>query len=159
MIRNGRNQMDRIVLQLMNTIMDYDRFCHVASDLEWIDVEMRHEDWYLHRDPIGIYLDVFTFPDTYIRNHFPEAYVRAVLSSMAFYEEWDKDFWNIPKIQRIACLTQGRALYENYVIRRERRLLMRDWEYLEREIRFFADRNGVPNRNKQRFLTSLTMQS
>lgn len=135
------------VLQLRKVVMNYDSFCRVAKDLEWIDVKVQHEDWYhayAHDYPLGIYLDVFTFPEGYIQNHLPESYTREVLSSMAIYEEWDKDFWNIPKSQRMVCLTQGRKLYENYAIPREPRLIERDWEYLQKEIGFFADSNQVP---------------
>ncbi|MDE6053871.1 MAG: hypothetical protein K2G55_08935 [Lachnospiraceae bacterium] len=135
------------VLASINTVMDYDGFCRVAKDLDWIDVNVQHEDWYhtySHHYPLGICLDLFTFPVEYIQNHLPEAYVRAVLSGMAIYEEWDADFWDIPKSQRIDCLTQGRRLYESYAIPREVRLILRDWQYLTGEMGFFADSNKVP---------------
>ncbi|MDE6219249.1 MAG: hypothetical protein K2G51_02255 [Lachnospiraceae bacterium] len=134
-------------LRLESTVMDYDGFCRIAEELEWIDVEVQHEDWYhgyAHDYPLGIYLDVFTFPEGYIQHHLPESYVRAVLSSMAIYEEWDEDFWNIPKSQRIVCLTRGKELYKNYAIPRELRLIEWDWEYLVKEIQFFADSDQVP---------------
>lgn len=134
-------------LQLKKVVMDYDSFCSVARELEWIDVSVRHEDWYhtySHPYPLGICLDLFTFPERYIQNYLPEAYVRAVLSSMAVYEEWDEDFWNMAESQRMECLTRGRELYKSYAIPRELRFLERDWEYLEREIQFFADSNQVP---------------
>ena len=138
---------ERHMLQLRSTVMDYDGFCRVAVEMEWIDVEVQHEDWYhayAHRFPLGIYLDVFAFPEGYLQSHLPESYVRAVLSSMAIYEEWDEDFWNISKAQRILCLTQGKELYKNYAIPREMRLIEYNWEYLEKEIRFFASSNQVP---------------
>lgn len=34
----------RDMLQLKSTVMDYDAFCCVARELEWIDVGVRHEE-------------------------------------------------------------------------------------------------------------------
>lgn len=152
-------------LQLKNVVMDYDAFCQIARELEWIDVPMQHEDWYqteLNHYPLGIYLDLFTFPEGYTQRYLPKAYVRAVLSSMAVYEEWDRDFWNMTKSQRGVCLTQGRELYRNYAIPKELRFIGRDWEYLQKEIQFFADRNQVPaSKQKEifnRFLGSTVIE-
>lgn len=142
----------REALQLKNTVMDYEGFCRVASKLEWLEVTVQHEDWYntyVQHYPLGIYLDIFVFPDGCIQSDLPGCYVRAVLSSMAVYEEWDANFWEIPVSQRTVCLTQGRELYENYAVPKELRFIERDWDYLEKEIRFFADSNQVPE-SKQR---------
>jgi len=123
-------------------VSDYDRFCCIAEKLEWIDIKEQYEDW--HDCEFGICLDIFEFPEGYIQKNMLQAYVRTVLSGMAFYEEWEKDFWKISESERKECLTKGRALYEAYAIPKEVRFIRRDWQYFVKEIEFFANRNQIP---------------
>lgn len=139
--------MDETATLLKESVLYYEGFCRIAVELEWFELHIQHEDWYnaySHCYPLGVSLDVFTFSGSYVQSHLPESYVRAVLSSMAIYEEWDRDFWNMPQAQRRTCLLQGRELYEQYAIPKELRLIGREWKYLEKEIKFFADSNQVP---------------
>lgn len=142
-----RGEREEIMQGMLNELKDvvkyYDKFSHVAENLVWVDIEEQHEYWF-RTYPLGIALDMYTFPDKYISNDIASAYVRACLSGMAFYEEWDRNFWDISQAERVQCLTKGRTMYASYAIVRDVRMIEREWDYLVREIEFFAGRNGIP---------------
>lgn len=127
---------------LKSVISNYNNFCFVAEKLEWIDIKEKHEDWF-RIYPLGIFISVYEFPKGYIQNNIVFAYVRAVLSNIAFFEEWDKDFWNISQKERKEYLTRGILLYKPYAIMKEVRFIERSWKYLAEEIKYFAHRNKV----------------
>ena len=139
--------------QLKSVTQNYEVFACIAEKLEWTDVEERHEDWWDRSDPFGIRLDVFKFPEDYvILHHIADVYARVVLSDMAYYEEWDPRFWDMPQTGRRQCLEQGTDLYRNYAMFHELRLISREWDYLVREINFFADQNKVPVSSRKKYL-------
>ena len=136
--------------ELKNVVKYYDKFYYVAERLEWIDIEEQHENWF-KTYPLGIQLDMYEFPRGYIQDNIACAYVRACLSDMAFYEEWDRNFWDIPQSDRKYCLTEGRTVYASYVTFRDVRFIEREWSYLVREIEFFAGKNGVSASEQRRY--------
>ncbi len=139
---------------LKDLITNYEKFCHVAVGLEWIKIEAEYNDWFKVY-PMGINIGIFGFPEGYVQNNFANAYVRAVLSGIAFYEEWDKDFFDIPQSGRKKCLDSGGKLYEEYAIPSELRFIKRDWEYLAKEIRFFAGLNKIPLKEQENIISKI----
>lgn len=138
--------------QLKEIMLDYDTFCHTAEKLEWLDIEEQHDNWF-RSYPLGIQLDAYMFPRDYIiLHHIADVYTRAVLSSMAYYEEWEPKFWDMPRVERKRCLTEGKMLYKNYAVFRELRLVERNWDYLVNEIKYFAGENKVPVSEQKRYL-------
>ena len=140
--------------QLERIIRDYTVFSCIAERLEWFALEERHEDWYKPQAyPLGIQLDAFLFPENYIiLHHIEDVYARVILSTIAYYEEWPSSFWDIPQSERKYCLQKGRKLYESYSTFRDIRLIRRDWSYLTREIKYFADINKVPDSHQNHYL-------
>lgn len=139
---------------LKKVVSDYDVFCSIAEKLEWIEIKEEHEDWF-KKYPLGIFVDLFAFPEGYIQNNLVDAYVRAVLSSMAFAEQWDKDFWDMPQKERKKALIEGQRLYQSYAIVSELRWIERDWEYLVKEIEYFATRNEIPVSEQKKYIDKL----
>ncbi len=134
---------------LKNVVTSYDAFCHIAERLAWIETEEQHENRGSY--PLGIFLDMYEFPQGYIQGNIAYAYVRACLSGMAFCEEWDRDFWDIPLDERKQCLTKGRWLYESYAIVKDARFIERDWNYLIREIELFSHEKGISKSDRRRY--------
>ncbi len=146
----GMTSMDGIN-DLRGVVTDYDKFCHIAEQIAWIDIEERHEG-FSEKQSLRIYLNGYEFPAEYVGKNRLQAYVRGVLSSIAFYEEWDKDYWKIPLAERRFCLEKGRELYRSYVTPRELRLVERDWKYLRKEIEIFAGAEDISFSEWQRYL-------
>ena len=121
---------------LRAVVSDYADFRAVAERLPWVDVRERHSTF--QSRALGAVLDLLEFPPGYLGAHLVEGYVRALLSGMAVSEEWERDFWDIPRGERARCLTLGRQMYEQYAIVRELRLASRTWDHLARELAFFA---------------------
>ncbi len=130
------------IAALKNIVSNYDAFCLVAKNIEWISIKPHYDDWFYCA--LGMYLYTFEFPQEYIQNHPQQAYVRALFSRIAFDEEWDNDFWNIPQTERTFYLEKGSAFYKSYAIPRELRLIKRDWNYLANEMKDFAQINKIP---------------
>lgn len=143
--------MEQEAALLKKAISDYKEFCNIAEKLDWIDVGVHHEDWW-NVGVLGIYVDTFEFPKGYIESNLVEAYVRTVLSSMAIYEEWDKNYWDIPLSERRECLEKGQWLYESYAVFKEIRLKQRDWNYLANEVRNYADENGIAVSKQEQYI-------
>ena len=145
-----RQQLD-FLEQLKEIIQDYDIFCRNAEKLKWNDIEEQHARF--QTNALGIDFEVYEFPKDYmILTHAAEVYTRCVLSSMAYFEEWDQKFWDIPLDERKVCLTKGRELYESYAFIRDLRLVERDWDYLAKEIKYFADYNKIPELEQKKYL-------
>lgn len=121
---------------------DYEKFREIAQELDWFHIEGRHE-YFSARYPLGLYLDAYEFPEGYVRENMAQAYVRGVMSSIGFYEEWNDDFWRMPLGERRKCLEQGKELYKSYAIPKELRMTGRDWRYLMREMEYFAGTDNV----------------
>jgi len=147
------NFMKEPLEQLEKIIQDYDAFSLSAERLKWLDIKEQHENWF-RSYPLGILLDVFEFPQDYnILHHITDVYTRTVLSNMAYYEEWEGNFWDTTSWEeRRNCLTKGEKLYKNYATFRELRLIERDWPYLVKEITYFANENKIPPRDQKKYL-------
>lgn len=136
---------------LRETASDYRAFCEAAETLVWGAAEERHDVF--RTGALGIILDCLEFPPGYVEENLVSAYARTVLSGMAWAEEWDRDFWDIPRRERRRCLTEGADLYRGYAVAREVRLIRRSWEHLAGEMEFFAqdhwrelNERGYPDR-------------
>ncbi len=122
---------------LKQAAVSYEAFSTIAEVLPWPEIEERHES-HFGPNALGLILDLYRFPPDYLQRDTAEAYVRAILSAMAFSEEWDPDFWQISLEERTRRLTLGRSIYEGYAIVRNPRMQTRDWEYLTGEATFFG---------------------
>ncbi len=134
-----------------SVVSNYNVFCSIAENIEWIKIKETHKDWFKIY-PLGIFVNDYEFPKGYIQNNIVSAYVRTVLCDIAFSEKWDKDFWNIQKKERKRYLTEGILLYKSYAILKEVRFIERDWEYLACEIEYFATRNKIPVLEQKRYI-------
>ena len=90
-----------------------------AVALPWPEIEEWHEARF---GPYGLIPDLYQFPAGRLQRDAAGNYVRAVLSAMAFSEEWDPDFWQISREERRRCLTLGRSIYEGYTVVRDLRM-------------------------------------
>lgn len=146
--------MNNILLSIKSVISNYEEFCYIAENLDWINIYEKHEDW-TNTYPLGICISIFEFPKKYIENNIKETYVRTILSSIAFNEEWDKDFWDISKLERKKYLTNGKFLYESYATIKDIRLIERTFEHLENEITYFATKNKIPISKQNEYINKL----
>ena len=107
-----------------SVVSNYNVFCSIAENIEWIKIKETHKDWFKIY-PLGIFVNDYEFPKGYIQNNIVSAYVRTVLCDIAFSEKWDKDFWNIQKKERKRYLTEGILLYKSYAILKEEYLSLK----------------------------------
>ena len=147
---------DKIIKELSEIVNNFQLFKEIAENIEWIDIEEYHRDWF-KTYPLGITVDVCCFPEGYVEKHFKESYVRCILSSMAYFEEWDKDFWDIPKEERTYCLTNKATkgninLYETYTTYKDLRLKPVSSDFLSKEVRYFAGENKIEYKEQEAFL-------
>lgn len=136
---------------LKKVVSDYNVFCSIAENLEWIKIKEAHENWF-RTYPLGIFVDAYEFPEGYVQSNIADAYVRTILSEMAFSEGWDKDFWDIPQEERKRCLTEGILLYKPYAVIQEVRFIERSWEYLAQEIEYFATKNKISVLEQKKYI-------
>lgn len=138
---------------LNSIIGNYEKFAQIAMEIPWFSVEEQHEDWF-KTYPLGIYMDLVHFPKGYVKAHFPEAYVRTALCTIAAAEEWDKDFFDISMEERKKCLCGERSemLYGGYVNFSEVRLQICTEEHLRKEVNWFAGRNGISIEEQEKYL-------
>ncbi len=144
------------VLQELNELMgNYERFAQIAVEIPWIQVEEEHESASKPGTYWGFIVDLVHFPEGYVEQNFKEAYVRAVLCSVIDSEEWDKDCFDIPQEERRKCFcnTHSEEMYDGYVNFKEKRLLIRDEEYLRKEINCFAGANDVSLDEQEKYLS------
>jgi hypothetical protein len=150
-IDKNKQQFIKQLKSLKKVISDYDEFCIIAEKIKWFSIDEKHNDWFI-KYPEGICIDYFVFREDYLKKHLSHAYVRAILSTMAFYEEWDIDFWNINNSERRYCLTNGKELYKSYAIYKELRFTEIKWEHLVNEIKYYATKNGIDINQQQYYL-------
>lgn len=131
-----------VIHELTEIVNNYSTFFNVAVSMEWIETKEKHEDWFRNY-PTGILMDLHCFPEGYIEQHFKECFVRCILSDIAFYEEWEKDFFPVDEKERSEYLTKGKKLYESYMTFKELRLQIVTSDDLKKEIQFFAKSNEI----------------
>ena len=101
---------DKFLTALSAILNHYDEFQRIALDLEWQEVQ----DSYIligqgQGENASFYL--CSFPNNYLEEHMSEAFVQAVLANLASFNEWEKDFWIMPRSERMQCLTVPGDLY------------------------------------------------
>lgn len=146
---------EQLLRELNELIGNYDKFAQIAVEIPWFPVEEMHEDWQKPRTYLGFIVDLVHFPKGYVEQNFKEAYVRAALCSIIHSEEWERDCFAISREERRKCFCNERfgKLYGEYVNFRETRLLIRDEEYLRKEINFFAGENGFSLDEQGKYLS------
>lgn len=132
---------------LRNVAGSYGAFCRAAERLPWFEIEEWHAYW-RGAYPVGATLDAYRFPPGYLQENSVPAYVRGILSGIGFWEEWSRDFWDVPQAERARWLNLGRSLYESYAVVREIRFVKRDWAYLAGEIAHFGGENAADSQRK-----------
>lgn len=146
---------ERIIKELSEMVNNFESFKEIAENIEWIDIKEYHDDW-SKVYPFGAIVDVCCFPKGYVTNSFKEAYVRCVLSTMAYFEKWDKNFWDISKEERAYCLADKAEnninLYKTYTTYHELRLKPISKDTFIKEVRYFADKNGIDYEKQMEFL-------
>lgn len=151
---------EEIMQELGEVVNHFEEFKRIAADMPWIAVKEAHEDWF-QTYPLGITLDCYWFPGGYLQENMKEAYVRAILSSVAHNEEWDKDFFLIRKEKRIELLEGGKSMdtsinfLENAVTYKDLRIRFVSNDFLEKEIRYFADENEIQAELQDKYLKCL----
>lgn len=138
---------------LKQIINNYERFKEIAVNLECVVVNSVHLDWY-KKYPVGITVDIINFPEGYVKNNFEKAYVQAVMSYIAWAEEWKQNFWNLTAEKRLFCLTKGRL--EDYISYKEVRMKSVTEEYLIKEIKWHAEENSIPESEVSSVIPYLT---
>lgn len=136
---------------IKDVISDYNKFCEIAKKIEWLELYEEHEDWW-NTYPLGIVFSIYEFPKDYIKNDILSSYVRIILSNIAFSEGWDKNFWDIDEIKREKYLKEGKSLYEPYAITKDIRFIERSFEYLKKEIQYYANANKIDILKQKRYL-------
>lgn len=139
-------EQSEIIEELSGFLNSYEAYKERAIKLEWIEVKEEHVDW-SKKYPLGIMIDVLQFPKDYVGNNFTDAYVRGILSSMAYFEEWDANFWNMKEGERRKvfhiCEQHKSDVYRTYFELRELRLKSITSEFLIGELEYFSKENGA----------------
>lgn len=103
--------------QLRGIVSHYDRCTDIAVPLEWADAQLSCCDL----TPLLAgeeYLRLFSvrFETGYLHEHFAEAFVQMMLMTMAYYEEWEMDFWaRISPEERARILAEAENFYREYL--------------------------------------------
>lgn len=127
---------------LKKIVNNYKYYKDIAINLEWIKADSKYYDWY-KKYPIGMFANIINFPENYVKNNFERAYVQTVLTGMAWSEEWEQDFWNIPFSERLKYMIQAENFYAGYMTYRELRMKPVTEEHLINEIRWHASYDSV----------------
>lgn len=75
---------------LKKIVNNYEYYRDIAVNLEWAESRSEYYDWTVKVYTIGMNVRIYDFPENYVRNNFEKAYTQAVLSDMAYYEEWEQ---------------------------------------------------------------------
>ena len=128
---------------LKKIVNNYEYYRDIAVNLEWAESRSEYYDWTVKVYTIGMNVRIYDFPENYVRNNFEKAYTQAVLSDMAYYEEWEQDFWKIPQSERLEYMTNADNFYSDYVTYKELRMKTVTEDYLINEIWWHAFYNSV----------------
>lgn len=146
---------EKIIKELSEIVNNFELFKETAENIEWLDIEEYHEDWF-KKYPLGISVDVCRFPKGYVEKNFKDAYVRCILSSMAYFERLDKDFWNISKEERSYCLADKAEnkinWYKQCTTYKELRLKPVSNDYFVKEVKYFSGENGIEPEKQAEYL-------
>lgn len=131
--------------QLLEIVNCYPRFRQIAAGLQWVCTESENISFDLQY-PFGCALTWVQFPAGYVGAQFAESYVQAVLTKMAYEEEWQPDFWQMPCAEREHCLTNGEKLYRVYMSYDDLRMQPVSGETLLQTICAYANKRKDPLR-------------
>ena len=129
-----------ILKQIVN---NYECYKNIAVNLEWAEIQSSGYNWY-KKYPVGIYGIICEFPEGYIKDNFEQAYVQTVLSQMAYSEEFEDDFRNIPSSELLKYMTQYEYSYACYMSYDELRMKSVTEDYLIQQIKWHAGENDIP---------------
>lgn len=135
-----------LLRELSEIVNRFDVFKVIALNMEWIEISELHEDWF-RSYPLGIMIDLYHFPKGYVKKYFKECYIRCRIAETAYYEEWDKDYFNVPKKERLEYINT----YETVTMYKELRLKKVSCDALKKEIEFYATVNGITMEEQKRF--------
>lgn len=144
--------------QLENIVSDYEKFSRVAENVNCSPTEEQHYD-YTTEYPLGLNIGIYKFPEAYIESHLVDAYAATVLSDIAYFEGWNESFFDFTNIQRRQSLIKAKHLYKTYAIIPIIRFCERNWQYLEKEIEFFAGKKGLENLSTQQYEALYSFQN
>lgn len=128
---------------LKNIVNNYDCYKDIAVNLEWIETDSEYYDWF-KKYPLGMIVSIYDFPKNYVRDNFEKAYTQVVLLQMAYYEEWEHDFWKIPFSERLEYMTQAKDFYADYMTYKEYRMKPVTKDYLIKEIKCHSRMYNIP---------------
>lgn len=138
---------EKVIKELSEIVNHNDIFNTIAINMNWIGIDEIHEDWYRNY-PIGITIDLYHFPIGYVEKYFKECYVQCRLVETAYYEEWGRDYFNVPKEEREE---QIKYILKNVNTYKDLRLEPISCEKLKNEIEFYATMNEVTEEEQRRF--------
>ncbi|MBD5087354.1 MAG: hypothetical protein HDT30_00865 [Clostridiales bacterium] len=142
---------EKLIKELSGIVNHNDIFKTIAINMNWIGIDEIHEDWYWNY-PIGIMIDLYHFPIGYVEKYFKECYVQCRLAEIAYYEQWERDYFNVSKKEREEQMKYT-YIYRYVNTYKDLRLAPISCEELKKEIEFYAAMNGVTKEEQKRFYT------
>ena len=140
---------------LKKIVNNYDYYRDIAVNLEFAEFNSRYYEWFKNHH-VGIYVTVCDFPEGYVKNNFEQAYVQSVLCSMAYYEEWKQNFWEVPYSKRLEYMTQDKGIYEQYITYDELRMKSVTEDYLIQQIKLYTEDNDISENEINSIIPYLT---
>ena len=139
-----------ILIQKLRSIIgqnDKDAFIEKAIKLEQVEYSEKHFDWSLTY-PLGIYADLYEFPAGYVRSNIDNAIILCIISS---YTKVIKEygFLNASVEKRRELLNDCR---NEAFVWNELRLRPVTPDFLKKEVRYYADENGIPSEEQEAIL-------
>ena len=99
---------------LKNVVNNYEEYKEIAVPLKWIDSVSNY--YYTSRNETHMHLYTIEFPTGYLKNNFGDAFVQAVLTVMAYTEEFEQNFWKEISIEeRKVILNKASRFYGEYI--------------------------------------------
>lgn len=128
---------------LKKIVNHYDYYRNIAVNLEWTEFSSEYYDWY-KKYPIGMFISIIHFSENYVKENFEQAYVQTVFTYMAYMEDSEEDFRNIPSSELLKYMTQAKNFYAGYMTYRELRMKPVTEKYLINKIKCHAIDNDIP---------------
>ena len=139
-----------ILIKRLHSIIgqnDRDAFIEKAIKLEQAEYSEKHFDWSL-KYPLGIYADLYEFPEGYVRNNIDNALILSIVSS---YTKIIKEYEFLN-----ACVEQRRKILKycrkDAFVWNELRLRPVTPYVLKKEVRYYADENRIPSEEQEEIL-------
>lgn len=139
-----------ILIKRLHSIIgqnDRDAFIEKAIKLEQTEYSEKHLDWF-RTYPLGIYADLYKFPENYVRNNFDNALILCIVSSYTKVIK-ENEFFNASVEQRRKLLKDCR---KEAFVWNELRLRTVTPGFLKKEVGYYADENGIPSEEQDNIL-------